>query len=81
MNSKPAHEIKIGGVKATIWPNKGKGKARHTVTVSRSYKTGEEWRQTTSFHRSDLSKLIEALTVAEQWIAIREPTVPEPSAE
>ncbi len=77
MKSKPAHEIKVGGVKATIWLNDGNGAARHTVNTSRSFKAGEEWRQTHSFHKSDLPKLIDALTQAEQWISLREPTVPE----
>ena len=77
MNSKPAHEIKVGGVKATIWLNDGNGKTRHTVNTSRSFKAGDVWRQTSSFHKSDLPKLIEALTQAEHWIALREPTVAE----
>ena len=77
MNRKPAHEIKIGGVKATIWLNDGKGAARHTVNTSRSFKAGDEWKQTSSFHNSDLPKLIQALTEAHQWIALREPTAAE----
>ena len=77
MNRKPAHEIKIGGVKATIWLKEGNGAARHTVNTSRSFKAGDEWKQTSSFHKSDLPKLIQALTQAQQWIALREPTVAE----
>ncbi len=42
--------------------------------VSRRYKAGEEWKQTTNFHKSHLPKLIEALDQAAQWIAIREPS-------
>ena len=72
MNSKPAHEIRIGAVKATVWPNEGKAGARYTVTTSRSFKAGEEWRQTSSYHKSDLPKLIAVLSEAEQWIAGRE---------
>ncbi len=77
MKSKPAHEIKVGGVKATIWLNDGNGAARYTVNTSRSFKAGDDWKQTSSFHKSDLPKLIEALTQAAQWIVLREPTVPE----
>ena len=77
MNGKPTHEIRVGGVKATIWLNDGKGKTRYTVSTSRSFKAGDEWKQTSSFHKSDLPKLIEALSQAEQWIALREPTVAE----
>ncbi len=80
MKNKPAHEIRNGGIKVTIWLNDDQGKTRHSLNVSRSYKVGEEWKQTTSFHKSHLPKLIEALDQAAQWIALREPTVPEPAA-
>lgn len=72
MNQKPAHEIRNGGVKATIWPNDGKGKPRHTVTVIRNFKAGDAWRQSGSYHRSDLPKLIAALTEAEAWMNANE---------
>lgn len=74
MNQKPAHEIRNGGIKATIWPNEGNGKPRHTVSVIRNFKAGEEWRQSTSFHRSDLPKLIAVLTEAETWMTTNEPS-------
>lgn len=77
MNNKPAHEIKNGGVKVTIWQNEDQGKTRYSVTVSRSYKAGEEWKQTTSFFKSHLSKLTAALEQAAQWIAEREPAASE----
>jgi len=72
MNNKPAHEIRNGGVKATIWSNDKADAIRHTVSLSRSYKAGEEWKQVHSFHKSDLAKLISVLTEAEQWIASHE---------
>ncbi|TLD71481.1 hypothetical protein FEM03_08120 [Phragmitibacter flavus] len=77
MNQKPAHEIRNGSIKATIWLNDSKGKPRHTVTVNRSFKSGDAWRQSGSFHRSDISKLITTLTEAEAWIALIEPTAAE----
>lgn len=77
MKNKPAHEIRNGGIKVTIWHNDDQGKPRFSVNVSRSYKAGEEWKQTTSFNKSHLPRLIEALGHAEQWIALREPTVSE----
>ena len=80
MNTKPAHEIRNGGVKVTIWLNEDQGKTRYSATVSRSYKAGEEWKQTTSFHKSHLSKLSAALAQAEQWIAEREPAAAEAQA-
>ncbi len=80
MNNKPAHEIRNGAVKVTIWSNEDQNKTRYSVTVSRSYKSGEEWKQTTSFFKSHLSKLTAALDQAAQWIAEREPAATEAQA-
>ena len=53
-NPKPISEVRIGRVKATIWPNGTKGRTRHNVTFSRLYKDGVEWKSTQSFGRNDL---------------------------
>ena len=53
-NPKPVAEIRIGRVKAAIWPNKTEGRTRHTVTFSRLYKDGEQWKTTQSFGSNDL---------------------------
>ena len=79
MNNKPAHEIKVGGIRATIWLNQAKGKSLYSVTVSRIYKAGDKFQQTTSFSRSVLPKLYEAILKADHWIALREPTVLAPA--
>ena len=34
---KPAHEIRLGRIKATIWENETENGTRHYVTVSRIY--------------------------------------------
>ena len=53
-NPKPVAEIRTGRVKAAIWPNETEGRTRHTVTFSRLYKDGEQWKTTQSFGRNDL---------------------------
>ena len=53
-NSKPVSEVRIGRVKAAIWPNGTDGRTRHNVTFSRLYKDGDEWKSTQSFSRNDL---------------------------
>ncbi len=45
----PAHEIRMGAIKATIWENQTTAGTRHNVTVSRIYKDGDEWKQTETF--------------------------------
>ena len=53
-NPKPVAEIRIGRVKAAIWPNETEGRTRHMVTFSRLYKDGEQWKTTQSFGSNDL---------------------------
>ena len=45
-NPKPIAEVRIGRVKAAIWPNKTEGRTRHNVTFSRLYRDGDAWRRT-----------------------------------
>ena len=73
MKQKPVHEIRIGSIKATIWANDANGKVIHNVTFSRSYRAGEDWKKTSSFSRSHLDKLAEAIAEADRWIAEAEP--------
>ena len=53
-NPKPISEVRIGRVKAAIWPNETEGRTRHNVTFSRLYKDGDQWKSTQSFSRNDL---------------------------
>ena len=50
---KPA-EVRIGAIKATIWTNESESGPWHSVTFSRLYKDGEEWKNTGNFRRDDL---------------------------
>ena len=65
---KPAHEIRLGRIKATIWENETENGTRHNVTVSRIYKDGEEWKQTGSFGRDDLPLVAKVADLAHSWI-------------
>jgi hypothetical protein len=64
----PAHEIRMGAIKAMIWENQTTNGTRHNVTVSRLYKDGEEWKQTDSFGRDDLQLLTKVIDLAHTWI-------------
>lgn len=63
-NSKPVAEIRYGRIRATVWPNNTEHGVRYTVTVSRRYKSGEEWKTSDSFWRDDLPLVIKALDEA-----------------
>ncbi len=67
-NNQPAHEIRLGAVKAAIWKNQGSHGIRHTVTVCRLYKDGDQWGTTESFGRDDLLLLGKVLNLAHTWI-------------
>ena len=53
-NPKPVSEVRIGRVKAAIWPNGTEGRTRYNVTFSRLYKDNDQWKSTQSFNRNDL---------------------------
>ena len=55
-SNKPVAEVRVGAVKAAIWPNTTEsGAVRHNVTFSRIYKDAEgNWKSTSSFGRDDL---------------------------
>jgi len=68
MSNKPAHEIRFGSMKATIWANEtGYGK-RYSVTPGRLYKDGKQWKTTDSFDRDDLLLLAKVVDAAHSWI-------------
>ena len=65
----PIHEIKLGRIRATIWGNRTNRRTLwYSVTVSRKYRDGEQWKETTSFGRDDLPLLSKAVELAYAWI-------------
>ena len=56
--SKPAAELRIGTVKATVWENQVGGITHHNVTFSRIYPEGGQWKTTQNF------RLVNLLSVA-----------------
>ena len=67
-NNKPAHEIRIGSIKAALWRNETQPGARYGVTFSRLYKDGEQWKSSDSFGRDDLLLLAKVADRAHTWI-------------
>ena len=70
----PAHEIRVNGVRATIWKNDTEKGPRFNTTFERSYKDGEEWKTSDSFGRDDLLPLAFIAGEAFRWIA-QQPTL------
>lgn len=66
---KPIHEIKLSRIRVSIWENGGEGQRTwYSVAVSRSYRDGEVWKETTSFNRDDLPIVAKAAEMAYAWI-------------
>ena len=70
-NSKPAAELRIGAVKATVWENEVGGITRHNVTFSRIYRDEDQWKTTHSFGFKNLLTLAKLAEQAHTLIAER----------
>lgn len=66
--TRPVHEFRLGRIKAAIWENETQNGTRHNVTVSRLYKDGDEWKDSTSFGRDDLPLVGKVVDQAHSWI-------------
>ena len=84
-SQKPVKVIRLRGISASIFANRAKSDGRdltfHKVSVQRSYKDGEEWKQTTSFGRDDLPVVNMILRRAWEFILDTEATSKEEAAE
>jgi hypothetical protein len=63
---KPVWTRRVNGIEVAVWQN-DKGPP-YSVTISRSYKKGEEWKQTDSFSGDDLPLLAKLIDHAHTWI-------------
>lgn len=64
----PAHVIRFGYIKASIWRNQTKSGERHTVSIVRLYRNGDVWKESTRFGRDDLLLVAKAADLAHSWI-------------
>ncbi len=51
---KPVDHIRLGNISASIWRNETDNGAIYNATIQRSYKDGDDWKNTESFGRDDL---------------------------
>lgn len=77
--ARPVHECRMGRVKAAIWANETETGIRHNVTVSRIYKDGDDWKDSTSFGRDDLPLVAKVVDQAHDWIFQSNSTQGSPS--
>lgn len=71
----PVHKLRCGALEVAVWQKESDKGPWYTVTMSRSYKQGEAWKQSDSFGDDDLLLLAKLLDQAHTWI-IGQPTKP-----
>ena len=68
MAKRPVHEIRMGRVRAAIWENDTQNGTRYNVTLSRLYRDGEQWKDSSSFGRDDLPLVAKVADQVHTWI-------------
>jgi hypothetical protein len=66
--AKPIHEIRAGLIKAYIWRKKTHSCIRHSVSVTRLYRNGDVWKESTRFGRDDIPLVRLVLDQTHTWI-------------
>ena len=68
MKRPPIHEIRKGLIEVRIWRKKTRDGLRHTVTVTRLFRNGDSWKESTRFGRDDIPLIRLVLDEAHTWI-------------
>ena len=61
----PVRRFRVGNVTAAVWKNDG----NFSVTLQKSYKSDDEWKNTDSLFHGDILNAMKALERAERFIA------------
>ena len=75
----PIHKIEVGTgplrVTASIWEQTSeKGNVTNSITLSRSYKKDDEWKNTSSLFPEHLDNAADALIDAKDWLRQHRPS-------
>ncbi len=75
----PVHKIKVGKgpltVTASIWEHiSDQNEVSHSITLSRSYKKDDQWRNTGSMFQEHLDNATDALIDAKDWVRQHRPS-------
>ena len=79
MPSTPVFELRRGLIKVRVWRKQTKLTLRHTVTVTRLFRNGDVWKESTHFGRDDLLQAAKVLDLAHTWIYQQDRTEKSPS--
>ena len=67
----PAHEVRLGLIKATVRGRRTRSGVRYTVSVVRLYRDGDVWKESARFGRDDLPVVRLVLDKVHTWILQR----------
>ena len=79
--SRPVHEIRLGLIKASIWHNMTRAGERFNVTLTRLFKNGDVWSQSSQLGRDDLLAAAKVLDMAHSWIHEQERSEKRPTEQ
>ena len=65
MANAPVVKFRIGSVTASVWQND----KHYNVTIAKSYKDGDDWRETDSLGHGDLMNAVRVLQRSEEFIS------------
>ncbi|MCY2993362.1 MAG: hypothetical protein NTY19_36620 [Planctomycetota bacterium] len=68
MPGKPIHELRRGLIKVRIWRKRTRSGLRHTIAVTRLFRNGDVWKESSRFGRDEIPLLRLALDEAHTWI-------------
>lgn len=77
--NKPVHRVNCGLVKAAVWKNTikktdGENIDVFNVTITKSYKDGEEWKTSGSYGINDLPRAALCFRKAYEFLVMKEQT-------
>ncbi len=66
--SKPVQKFRDGAIEVSIWENQSEKGVWYNVSHRRSYKQGDEWKDSDRYGADDLLALAKLLDLAHTWI-------------
>jgi hypothetical protein len=72
--NRPCFEKRVGAIRLVIFENVGEnGKPWHNISITRSYRVGEEWQEATTFNgEGDLAQVGWVVFSALEWLRTRQ---------
>ena len=71
--SKPVYTLRDGAIEIAVWKNDSNKGPFYSVTPRRSYRKGDQWKESDSYARDDLLVLARLVEMAYAWIITHAP--------